>query len=113
MFLSSIALLILLVFHLVLLFRWRVVRRPGCFVIGAGAVLAGLLLAGIFGSVPRSWGMTVAGIVATVASVVALGSGIWACYGGPISLSDVERDIEHTVHETAQSSAMADSGKEA
>lgn len=112
MMLATLALLILLVFHLVLLFRWSVVRRPGCYVIGAGAVLAGLLLAGIFGSIPRSWGMTASGIIATVASVVALGSGIWACYGGPISLRDVERDIEHTVHETTESSSTSETRKE-
>jgi hypothetical protein len=100
---------ILVIFHLALLFRWSLVRRPGCYLFGCGALIVAMLVTGIFGGIAARWAMILSRILVMVAVIVAFGSGVWACYAGPTKLEEVERDVEHTLNEAGVSEKAAPS----
>mgnify|MGYP001388186086 CR=1 FL=1 len=90
---------IVVVFYLYLAVRWQYVRRASCYVIGAGALLVGILLAGILGTFLSRGTQVTGAIFLTILSVVSLGSGIAACYGGKLPMVDeLAQETDQAMH---------------
>ncbi len=90
--------LVLVIFYLILLMKPELVKNELCFMIGGGALVVEVLLAGIFGiwSGTRlgdpNWAAVLSGIIAALANTVALGTLMWSVCGcGKGEVEDVTK----------------------
>jgi len=93
---------VLLIAHLVLLFKWDKVRRPSCFLMGCASLIIGMLVIGIFGAIFKKWSMVLTSILVSLTNIAAFGSLIWAVYAGPTDIKSMTSDLKHTMHEAEE-----------
>lgn len=72
---------ILVVFYLVLLVKWTLVKRPGLYYVGVAAIALELLLVGIFSPIAERWSSVLCGILSALFNLVAFVSAVIACSG--------------------------------
>ncbi len=75
---------VLMAFFFFLLIKWNYVRRPFFYLIGVAGLAGMMLFDGIFGSINRTWAMTINGIVTMLCQLVAFAAALIACYGAEL-----------------------------
>jgi hypothetical protein len=86
---------VLLVFYLYVLVRPQGIHRTGCYLLGMAALLASLLLVGIFSAFRDT--VAVAGVFQAILNTVAFGMAVAACYRGELPMADkLERRTART-----------------
>jgi len=91
----SVGLVVLLfALYLVLLFRWDLVRRPSCYLIGVGGFVI-FFASGFFGT-GASWNLVVTRICQTLGTLIAFGAVMIACFRAklPVNIPGAEMPEE-------------------
>lgn len=89
---TSLTMVVLVVFYLMLLTRWKYVRRPQCYLLGCAAIILNFFVVGIFSLFSGRWAMVLTGLLSMALTIVAFGCAVFACYQAklPIKIPGLE-----------------------